>query len=44
MTIKDLILGVVGLCALLLWTLAYSPCFLVRDCWVRLTTGKWTKQ
>ena len=44
MTLKDLILGVVGLLALLLWTLAYGPCFLVRDCWLRLTTGKWTKR
>lgn len=29
--------------ALLLRTLAYGPCFLVRDCWLRITTGKWTK-
>lgn len=43
MTIKDLILGVIGLLALLLWILCYGPAFIVRDCWRRVTTGKWTE-
>lgn len=43
MTLKDLILGLVGLAALVLWTCAYGSWFVVRETFARMRSGEWRK-
>lgn len=40
MTMKDIVLGVVGLAALLIFTLIYGPFFVVRDLYRRANAQK----
>lgn len=40
MTVKDLVLGVIGLAALLIFTLIYGPFFVARDVYRRMNAQK----
>lgn len=41
MTLKDLILGVVGLAVLVVFSIFYGSFFISKECWHRVKHGEW---